>query len=66
MLENPTPMDRMRQGTQFLEMFWYFVADRIVNTAIQYYNLDKERADALRRVYLRPGDYTIKPRNMLQ
>ena len=56
----------MKQGTQFLEMFWYFVADRIVNTAIQYYNLDKERADALRRVYLRPGDYTIKPRNMLQ
>jgi hypothetical protein len=56
----------MKLGTQFLEMFWYFVADRVVNTAIQYYQLDKERADALRRVYLRPGDYVIRPRNMLQ
>lgn len=56
----------MRQGTQFLEMFWYFVADRIVNSVIQYYHLDKDRAESLRRVYLRPGDYIIRPRNMLQ
>ncbi len=59
-------MDRMKAGTQFLEMFWYFVADRIVNKAIDYYHLDKDRGEALRRVYLRPGDYVIRPRNMLQ
>ncbi len=53
---------RMRSGTRLLEMFWYITADRIVNKAIAFYNLDEERAEALRRVYLRPGDYTVKVR----
>lgn len=54
--------ERMRAGTHFLEMIWYFTADRIVTTAIQMYNLSTEQATALRRVYLRPGDYTVRPR----
>jgi hypothetical protein len=54
--------ERMRSGTHFLEMMWYFTADRIVATAIQMYNLNTEQAAALRRVYLRPGDYTVRPR----
>jgi hypothetical protein len=50
---------RVRSGTRLLEMFWYITADRIVNKAIAFYKLDDERAEALRRVYLRPGDYTV-------
>lgn len=59
-------MERMRAGTQFLEMFWFFVADRVVNTAANYYKLDEERRDALRRVFLREGDYVIRVRKQLQ
>ena len=53
---------RIRSGTRLLEMLWYITADRIVNKTIEFYRLDEERAEALRRVYLRPGDYTVKPR----
>lgn len=56
-------MERMKTGTQFIEMIWYFTADRIVNTAISYYNLDQERAAQLRRIYLRPNDYIVRARN---
>ncbi len=55
----------MRAGTQLLEMFWYFTADRIVNTAISYYKLDQERRDALRRVFLREGDYIVRVKKLL-
>lgn len=54
---------RMRNGTRLLEMLWYFTADRIVNKAIELYKLDEEKADALRRIYLRPGDYIVKIKN---
>jgi hypothetical protein len=56
----------MRAGTQFLEMMWFFVADRIVNTAITHYKLDEERQVALRRVFLREGDYIVRVRKQLQ
>jgi hypothetical protein len=57
-------MERMRAGTHFLEMLWYFTADRIVNTAVSYYKLDHERRDALRRVFLREGDYLVRVRKL--
>lgn len=53
----------MKSGTHFLEMIWYFTAERIVNTAISHYKLDQERATELRRVYLRPNDYSVRARN---
>jgi hypothetical protein len=59
-------MERMRAGTQFLEMFWFFTADRIINSAISYYRLDEEQRSALRRVFLREADYMIQPRRRLQ
>lgn len=59
-------MERMRAGTQFLEMLWFFVADRVVNTAATYYKLDSERRDALRRVFLREGDYIIQVRKQIE
>lgn len=51
---------RAKAGTQFLEMVWYFTADRIVKTAVEVYQLNKEQEKALKTVYLRPGDYTIR------
>jgi len=51
---------RMRNGSHLLQMLWYFTARRIVDTAITVYKLDAERAEALRQVYLRPGDYTVR------
>lgn len=59
-------MERMRAGSQFLEMLWFFVADRVVSTAVTHYKLDNERRDALRRVFLREGDYVIQVRKQLQ
>lgn len=56
---------RMRSGTRLLEMFWYITADRIVNKAIQLYSLDEERAEILRRKFLRPGDYSVTVRKNL-
>lgn len=50
---------RMRNGSHLLQMLWYFTAQRIVDTAITVYKLDNERAESLRQVYLRPGDYTV-------
>ncbi len=55
---------RMRNGSQLLQMLWYFTAQRIVETAINFHKLDEERADALRQIYLRPGDYTIRVKNV--
>ncbi len=59
-------MERMRSGTQFLEMFWFFTADRIINSAITYYRLDEEQQMALRRVFLREADYMIQSRRRVQ
>jgi hypothetical protein len=59
-------MERMRAGTQFLEMLWFFTADRIVSSAIGYYKLDEERQAALRRVFLREADYSVRVRKALQ
>ena len=50
---------RMQLGQEYLKMMWYFVADRIVTKAIEFYNLDAEQADALKSVYLRAGNYII-------
>jgi hypothetical protein len=57
---------RMRNGSHLLQMLWYFTAQRIVDTAITVYKLDTERAEALRQVYLRPGDYTIRIKNTVE
>jgi hypothetical protein len=54
---------RMRSGTHFLEMLWFFTAERIINESVRFYQLDQDRARALRAVYLRPGDYSVKIRD---
>jgi hypothetical protein len=53
----------MRSGAHFLEMLWFFTAERIINETARFYNLDQDRARALRAVYLRPGDYSVRIRD---
>ncbi len=50
---------RMREGAALLSVVWFQVAQRTVETAIRIYECSPEQAAALRKVFLRPGDYTV-------
>jgi hypothetical protein len=50
----------MEEGRFFLETVWLKIAAEVVETAIRIYELDTERADALRRVFGRPALYTVE------
>ena len=49
----------VEQGRIILSILWYDVARRIIEKAIQVYELTPEQAQAIKKVFLRPGDYTI-------
>lgn len=51
--------DRLKDGSVILSFVWFEVARKVVETAIRVYECDAEQAAALRKVFLRPGDYTI-------
>ena len=51
--------DRLKEGCMILSFMWMEVARRVVETAIRVYECDAEQAAALRKVFLRPGDYTV-------
>ncbi len=49
----------MREGAALLSVVWFQVAKQTVETAIRVYECSPEQAAALRKVFLRPGDYTV-------
>jgi hypothetical protein len=51
---------RLQEGKFFLETYWYRVAEKVVEMAIEVYGLDEERAEALRKVILRPNDFEVQ------
>ena len=51
--------ERLHSGTALLSYVWFQVAQRTVETAIRIYECTPEQAAALRKVFLRPGDYTV-------
>lgn len=53
---------RVQEGLDMIQTIWYGVAIQIVNMAIKTYNLTPEQAKALREVYLKPNQYTVKLR----
>lgn len=52
---------RMRDGANFLGAVWEDVARRIVELAIQVYELSPEVAEALRTAFLRRTPYLVQP-----
>jgi hypothetical protein len=47
-------------GTRFIETLWYAFANRIIDKAIQVYNVDQEKADELRKKFLKRGEYQVQ------
>lgn len=50
---------RLKDGAAILSFVWFQIAQRTVETAIRVYECTPEQAVALRKVFLRPGDYTV-------
>lgn len=53
------PKQRLRDGSALLSYVWFHVAQQTVETAIRVYECTPEQAAALKKVFLRPGDYTV-------
>jgi hypothetical protein len=56
----PAPDARMREGTAFLGLLWFSIAERVVEEAIRIYELTPEQAVALRKSFLRANDYIVE------
>jgi hypothetical protein len=52
--------EREEEGLYLLSCYWMEIAKRVVEFAIQHYNLSEEDADTLRANYLKPGSYQIR------
>ena len=51
---------RMEIGSRFWSLVWFSIAEKIVATAGEVYELSPEQQTALKRVFLRPGDYIVR------
>jgi hypothetical protein len=51
---------RISEGLSMLEGIWYGLAIRIINLAIEVYELDEEQASALKDIYCRQNDYIVE------
>ena len=47
-------------GTSFIETLWYSYACKIVDKAIELYKLDEEKANEIKTIFLKRGDYCVK------
>lgn len=55
----PLADPELKVGYAMTSFIWYNIAKKVVENAITAYECTPEQAEALRAVYLRPGDYTI-------
>jgi len=46
-------------GTSFIETLWYSYACKIVDKAIEIYGLDEEKANEIKIIFLKRGDYCV-------
>lgn len=53
---------RVQEGIDIIQSIWYGVAIQIVNMAIRTYNCNSEQAKALKELFLKPNDYTVRLR----
>ena len=57
----PRPIPPYEAGTALLETIWYAYANRILEKAIQLYNVNDEvKQETLRTKFDRRGDYIIR------
>ena len=54
---------RIQEGVDMIQSMWYGIGIQIVNLAIKVYNLTPQQAQALKDIYLKPNDYTVKIRD---
>jgi hypothetical protein len=52
--------ERMEIGRRFWSLVWFSVAEKVVATAGQVYELSPEQQAALKRAFLRSGDYLVR------
>ena len=51
-----TPLDI---GIRFIETLWFSFASRIVDKAIEVYNVEPERAELLKAKFLKRGEFQV-------
>jgi hypothetical protein len=49
----------LEAGTSFIETLWFSYASRIIDKAIQLYNLNEEQAKNLSEKFLKRGDFIL-------
>jgi hypothetical protein len=49
--------ERMEIGLRFWSLVWYNVAERVVEIAGSVYELNEEQKKAMKKAFLRSGDY---------
>jgi hypothetical protein len=59
-LTTTTNAARLKEGTDFLSVIWSVIAEQVVETAIQVYELSPEQAAALRRAFLRGTTFSVE------
>jgi hypothetical protein len=53
---------RVQEGVDMIQSIWYGVAIQIVTMAIHTYKCNPEQAKALKELFLKPNDYTVRLR----
>ena len=54
-----TAPTNLEAGTTFIETLWFSYASRIIDKAIQAYQLDEEQAGAIKEKFLKRGDFAV-------
>ena len=52
--------EQLRDGSALLSFMWFNIAKRVVEKAAVIYELNEDQVAALRKVFLRPNDYTVE------
>jgi hypothetical protein len=53
-------MNRKNIALDYFRVLWYSIAEKVVNKAVEVYNLDASQASALKKVFLKPNHYYVR------
>ena len=54
-----TAPTNLEAGIAFIETLWFSYASRIIDKAIQVYQLDEEQAGVIKEKFLKRGDFAV-------